>query len=207
MSRNDISPFLIHFTKGENLDDSFENLLSIISDQVIFGNNNMIKGGYNCVCFSEAPINNLSDGLVNENSYSKYSPFGILVEKNWLFAQGGRPAIYQTEEEYALLDRQQKWRHVTYDPLADPPINFTWEREWRIRIDKLHIDPYNASIVVPSDQWANAFISWYDHASNRRDEWDIWAYKLIFEDDQIAELFCDNQQVEPQWTILTIAES
>ena len=183
--RIDISPFLIHFTKGDNFDAAFKNIISIISSKTIIGTNNKIKGCFNCVCFTEAPIESLYDGLVNTNRYSKYSPFGIMVKKEWLFRLGGRPVIYQTESEYKLLNDNQKWRHVTYDPITDPPIDFSWEREWRINIDQLHINPEISTIVLPSKEWVKRFKLSFNHDQDML----IEQYKFIFDDEMLAELY------------------
>ena len=90
-SRVDISDKIIHFTKGENEEEAFYNLCNIVDEGQILGTHEKIKGSYKCVCFSEAPITSLRDGLVNPAAYSRYSPFGILLEKSWLFDKGGDP--------------------------------------------------------------------------------------------------------------------
>jgi hypothetical protein len=163
MGRTDISKYLIHFTKGTNLDNAFKILNKIIDEKKLRGTSTWIRGGYNCICFSEAPLTSLSDGLVNPDYYSKYSPFGILVEKKWLFEQGGRPVIYQTEDE----------------PHKNPPIDFSWEREWRIRCDVLTFDNSVASIIIPNSDWIKSLR--YEH--NRREELKQIEYDLIFNED------------------------
>ncbi len=162
MPRPDISDKLIHFTKGDSVEEAFQNLQNIVAQRCLRGSSNFIRGGYTCVCFSEAPLEALGDGLVNPDYYSKYSPFGIMIRKEWLFEQGGRPVIYQTNEEFENLPDSYKWRHVQYDPLSDPPIDFTWEREWRIQCEELFIDPDVASIVVPDEDWAGRIIQQHE---------------------------------------------
>ena len=179
MGRTDISKYLIHFTKGANLESAFEILKKIIDDKRLLGSNTWIRGGYNCVCFSEAPLTSLNDGLVNPDFYSQYSPFGIMVEKKWLFERGGRPVIYQPEEEFDLLPEIHKWRHMRYEPHKNPPIDFSWEREWRINCDALMFDHSMASIVVQSSDWANRLL--YEH--ERKQEWKQIGYDLIFDED------------------------
>jgi len=78
-----------------------------------------------------------------------YYPFGVLVPKAWLYEHGGRPVVYQHEAEYELLDTQQQWRHVRYEPCTTPPVDFSWEREWRIRTDELRFTPEDVKLVVP----------------------------------------------------------
>ena len=183
-NRADISPSLIHFTSGNDWNDAFDNLLSIISSQTIYGSHNMIKGEFNCVCFSEAPIRAIPQGLKNINNYSKYSPFGILVSKAWLFHQGGRPVIYQPLEEYFQLSDDNKWRHMTYNPIHDPPIDFTWEREWRVQTNELSINPEDCSIIVLDRSWAKHLISLHDE----NQDWEISMYSQILGND-IAEMY------------------
>jgi len=85
MRRIDISEYLIHFTKGNTHENTFEIPKKIINEGKLQWSNTWIRGNYNCVCFSETPLESLSHGLVNPDYYSKYSPFGIMVEKKWLF--------------------------------------------------------------------------------------------------------------------------
>jgi len=200
-SRIDISPYLIHFTKGEDYDHAFENLLSIISSQTIYGSNNLIKGSYNCVCFSEAPLECLNNGLINENYYSKYSPFGVVITKEWLFSLGGRPVIYQGEGEFDQLSEDLRWRHMTYDPTSNPKIDFTWEREWRIRTDNLIIDPSNCAILVPDDSWAESLFSIHEDKEDRAEENEKLWNSLIFKEDF---LFTYSRRNFP-WEIITLS--
>lgn len=200
-SRIDISPYLVHFTRGENITDAFENLQSIISSQIILGTNNLIKGGYNCVCFSEAPIDCLTNGLINENYYSKYSPFGIVVKKDWLFSLGGRQVIYQTEQEYFSLLEEQRWRHMTYDPCAEPPIDFTWEREWRIKVDELYINPDDCSIIVLNEDWANSLILMYEYWQDREEDENRLRNYAMFNTNNFISSY--NREPFP-WRIITL---
>jgi hypothetical protein len=186
MGRTDISGFLIHFTKGNTLDNAFIILKKIIDERKILGSNTWIRGGYNCVCFSEAPLESLNDGLVNPDFYSKYSPFGIIVWKRWLFERGGRPVIYQSDDEFELLPETHKWRHMRYEPHKSPPIDFSWEREWRIHCDFLTFDHSVASIVVQDSDWANRLF----HEHKKRQEWKQIGYGLIFDED-FAQHFCE----------------
>lgn len=161
MSRTDISKHLVHFTKGDGPYDyrgAFSHLQSIMTDQVLRGNSNLIKGQYSCVCFSEAPLTSLADGLKNQSGYSRYTPFGVMFDKAWVFAHEGRPVIYEPKEEFELLPESHRWRHVRYEPTAAPPIDFTWEREWRIHAPELRFEPQEAVIVVLSHDWADQLV-------------------------------------------------
>ncbi|MEW8022336.1 MAG: hypothetical protein AB2777_16780 [Candidatus Thiodiazotropha endolucinida] len=97
MSRADLSNHLVHWTSGEDYQEAFSNLVNIILGMKITGSGDKIKSSHVCICFTEAPENEF------HRIKSKYSPFGIQVPKKWLFELGGRPVIYQTNEEYNLL--------------------------------------------------------------------------------------------------------
>ncbi len=158
MARDDVSDKLIHFIKGDSRDAAFNTLRTILNEHRLIGGTGCIKGQFNCVCFSEAPLTALENGLLNGSAYSRYKPFGIMFDKKWIFEQGGRPVIYQPNSEYDVLPPSHKWRHVRYEPNADSVVDFTWEREWRLRVDELSFDPSVAAIVVPDRDWTLALI-------------------------------------------------
>jgi len=193
MSRVDISPYLVHFTKGENNEDAFKRLQKIIAERRLIAGTQFIKGNYSCVCFSEAPLAMLTGGLVNQEYYSRYSPFGIMVSKEWVFAHGGRPVIYETEQEYDDLPDTHRWRHVLYE-LREGffPVDFTWEREWRIRCDQLEFDERSAMIVLPDSKWAKRLIAQHDEEQ----DWFVAQYRQLM-GDTIAEQYRENFR----WTI------
>ena len=194
--RADISEHLIHFTKGDSLEAAYHNLKEIIHCGYLLGTNNFIKGSYLCVCFSEAPIDILSNtGLVNPYYYSRYSPFGFLISKDVVFNAGGRPVIYQPESEYLFLPESHRWRHVTFNLSLDDPIDFTWEREWRIKTERFNINSSNTKLVVPDSSWGNRLIGEHDAKQDGL----IYKYKEIL-DCEMAEMYRESFQ----WEILTL---
>jgi hypothetical protein len=91
------------------------------------------------------------------------------VSKKWLFAQGGRPVIYDHPKVFDSISEDQKYRFVPYDP--EKGVDFTWEREWRIKTDYLRLDPKETLIVVPTS--AEAFGLVYEFADIEADgDWD-----------------------------------
>jgi hypothetical protein len=76
MTRDDISKYLIHWTKGDSYEEAFEILRSIVFEMRIIGSGKYIKGSYYCVCFTEAPVEKFHQVI------GKYKPFGIRVSKN-----------------------------------------------------------------------------------------------------------------------------
>jgi hypothetical protein len=162
MIRGDLSNRLIHLTKGNTLDEAGENFSQIIREGKLIGGTGHIRGGYTCVCFSEAPISVLSQVLSNPiDDEMKYAPLGVMVQKKWLFEKGGRPVIYQSEEEFELLPDELKYRHVRYEPHRD--IDHTWEREWRILTPELLLDSATVTYVVPNREWEERFKQEHTH--------------------------------------------
>jgi len=147
-------------------------LKEILNSGDLRGGNGYIKGAYNCVCFTEAPISEvaalfrLAESMPVEDR-PRYEPYGIAVKKEWLFERGGRLVIYQPDAEYSLLPEELKWRHARYEPANG--IDFTWEREWRVRVERLTLDPKATIVVVPTVD--EAFDLMYGHADLEPDDW------------------------------------
>jgi len=127
--RFDISEKLIHFTGGESPDDAFARLRAIIRDGRLVAGNRMIRGGYRCVCFTEAPLAAFAPAFVRLFPFTRYSQFGLMFEKKWIYECGGRPVIYQPDSDFHLLPEQLRWRHVRFEPIGEQVVDFTWERE------------------------------------------------------------------------------
>jgi hypothetical protein len=183
-SRFDLSEKLIHFTSGDSYEDAFERLRAIIRDGRLIASHRMIRGGYRCVSFTEAPPHAFTRPLTRYFPFNRYSPFGLMFDKTSIFERGGRHVIYQTDAEFHLLLDEQRWRHVRYEPRRDPAIDFTWEREWRISCDELPFTPEEAVIVVPDQQWADALLRKHEHDQNRMI--DLYATCM---DLEIAEMY------------------
>lgn len=130
--------------------------------------------GFNTVCFTEAPIQefnsifSLVEIAASREERPRYEPYGIAVRKDFLFEKGGRPVIYDHPDLLSKLPDDMKYRFVPYDPVAD--LDFTWEREWRIRTDRLKLDPKQTLVVVPTAEEAFEFA--YDFAELEAD-WDV----------------------------------
>ena len=114
--------------------------------------------GYNCVCFTEVPIQefnsifSLVELAASEKERPRYEPYGVAVSKTWLYGQGGRPVIYDQPDKLSALPEDLRYRFVPYDPTAG--IDFSWEREWRIRADYVRLDPAETLVILPSAEEA-----------------------------------------------------
>ena len=148
MFRDDLSNRLIHLSKG-SYEEAKSTFYKIMKDGKLIGSNEAARGDDKVICFSEAPISKLSTILANPNAHNmRYRPFGVMYEKSYLFEKGARPVIYQTNTEYDLLNSEQKYRHVRFEPSKG--IDWTWEREWRIRADELDLDEEKVTLIVPN---------------------------------------------------------
>lgn len=151
-ARPDITDYLIHWTAGHVTDgkyhEPFEVLKEIIAcgylkpsfalkqSKTVGGTQNTIKGPYPAVCFTDQPL----DAFLKSCGKlpSRYSPYGIAVHKWHLYTYGGRPVIYADESLLNLLPDEYKYLWVRYDPVPEPtlggyPVDWTHEREWRVR--------------------------------------------------------------------------
>ncbi len=61
MERPDITDDLVHFIRGLSLARAVAVLQTILSEGLLRGGVNYIKGNHRCVCFSEAPLQYLGD--------------------------------------------------------------------------------------------------------------------------------------------------
>jgi hypothetical protein len=150
--RPDISPNLLHLARGDTRAGAFATLRTIVAERRLHASSDSIRGGYRCVSFTEAPVKQLRDVYRWSAEHDpRFQPYGVLLGKDYLYAVGGRPVIYQSDAEYEKLPDALRYRHARYDPLADPPFDFTWEREWRLHADILFLEPERCCIVVASE--------------------------------------------------------
>lgn len=195
MPRWDLSTELIHFTKGETSEAAYARLCTILNDGFLRGSDHLIMGNYRCVCFTEAPRAAMAAGLVNNWNYGRYAPFGLIFDKRWLFEQGARPVIYQPAAEFYDLPASHAWRHMTYEPDRDPPVDFTWEREWRLQTEQLRFDPSCAGIVVSDRDWEAHLLA--EHGVEQ--DWRVLEYSQIM-DASLAEQLRDPYP----WTLTSL---
>ena len=154
IQRDDLSDRLIHLTRGDSVASASARFLDVLASSQLIGGSTSIRGGYRCLCFSEAPLAKLSHSLaLPADQGIRYRPFGVMVSKLWLFQQGGRPVFYQPEREFELLPEELRYRHVRYEP--DRGVDFSWEREWRIRAEAVVLDPAQTTVIVPTRHWAD----------------------------------------------------
>ena len=151
--RRDMSNLLFHFTRASGEYNAATILKNILRSEKLLGNGKWTEG-VDCVCFTEAPISeftaifSLIEIASKQEHRPRYEPYGIAVTKKWLFSKGGRPVIYEKHSEFQNYDKKQEYRLVPFDP--EEKIDFTWEREWRIKTNELKLDKNEAMVVVPT---------------------------------------------------------
>lgn len=128
-------------------------LWKILHEGTLLGSDRW-SAGRSCVCFTEAPIQelvsvfSLIEIAASQPERPRYEPYGIAVSKEWLYAQGGRPVIYDSPDAEEDYPDPLRYRFVPYTPGSGP--DFTWEREWRIQTPMLTLDPRHTLVVVPT---------------------------------------------------------
>ena len=123
LSRQDLSDYVFHFTRGSN---AKETLLQILSDGAI---KDIHSIGY--ICFTEAPVLMLPDMFDIFAHYTEpmFAPFGVGIHRNALYRIGARPVIYGTEKDKSLISEELWWRFLMFKP---GEYDFSWLREWRL---------------------------------------------------------------------------
>ena len=200
MPRIDHSDYIIHFTKGATDEEAYTNFKSIVSDGRINCGTGFIIHPNCCICFTEAPLNclNENDGF-KLGYFGRYNPFGFLFTKKYIANLGGRHVIYSPENERDQIPDELKWRYVKYEPNENPrPIDFTWEREWRLNIPSLELNPQHVKLILPNRGWINRFQEdhfqeqhlLYQQCQCNRESL-VYQYQQLF-DQNYAEQIVDN---------------
>lgn len=186
--RRDIGNMLFHFTRKPESDkveikhnlgySSMPASASAVLEKILKEGN--LKGGskwYNgntCISFFDTPIQELFSIFTlniiatNEKERPRYEPYGLGINKKWLFSKGCRPVIYDHPSGFDSLSDEEKYRFMKYDPTNG--IDFTWEREWRIKTDHLRLDPKETLVIVPTAE--EAFEIVYQFSEVEPDCWD-----------------------------------
>jgi len=138
---------LTHFTRRSTEGDAMDNLVAILRTGIIRGSRRMVRTRRAVVCLFDAPWSELNRLLVRDNR-RRYEAFGIAMGKRYAFAMGARPVIYMPwHEACQMLDEHELWRVVAIDLQQTPPLDWTFEREWRIA-EELRLPEQGAVALV-----------------------------------------------------------
>ena len=156
-AREDMTEWLIHFTRAGGGTDARGVLLKILAEgalrpgRAVRGGRPTIYGPQPAVCFSEQPLGAFLT-YVDARAGDRFGPssYGVLVHKHDAYVEGALPVIYglngaeemdldhpdylagarQLLPECVPLDEQH--RYVAFAPNRDPhPLDWSHEREWR----------------------------------------------------------------------------
>lgn len=167
----DMSDYLVHFTKDFDGATAYENSLSILSLQTIqartpFGLARQFAlspEGQRTACFSEVPLHELN------RLAQRRGPHGLGFPKQVVRKAGGVPVWYAYARSPANLALLELVRHAKTAGEADHPIwkiapfvdapgeysgkkyFFEWEREWRVAGDFNFTIGDVAFLVMPED--------------------------------------------------------
>ncbi len=146
--RPDLSPYLIHLTRGTEEVDNYtglDNLRSMLEHGVIWGSNKTVKGPRSAACFMDVPFNAVKHICTEENE-GRYGPYGIVVPKRLAYKFGARPVLYLSNQELDDLKvpTKEKWRVVRLEVSKAGWISWLHEREWRCP------DGFPLPITVPA---------------------------------------------------------
>lgn len=151
-SRSDMTNWLIHFTR-EDSDAGIKarrRLLSILEQGLLRpgwserNGRRTVYGQYPAVCFTEQPLSAFLAYLSARTSDSMISGYGVVVHKQDMYAEGGRPVFYDSCNELQSNDPgfvagvrmvdglppEKQYRYVAFNPNANT-LDWTHEREWR----------------------------------------------------------------------------
>ncbi|HLK85034.1 MAG TPA: hypothetical protein VKT27_00885 [Candidatus Binataceae bacterium] len=144
---------LTHFTRAGKTASALDNLAAILRDGVIRGSRRMVREGRAAVCLFDVPLRDLRI-LLDRRNRRRYEPFGIAIEKRYAFRMGARPVIYMPwREAERLLPAGERWRVVALELERERPIDWSYEREWRVAGD-LALPAGGAVALV--DSWRDA---------------------------------------------------
>lgn len=133
--RPDLTRALIHLTGDRPSRSASDALISILREGCIRGSDNTgyIKGKNTAACFTEMPLSALRY-FIQHRIFTNhpYQPFGLAISKQSAWKLGARPVIYLPDEEAGWIPEEERWRHVR---LEYGKIDFTHEREWRVKGD------------------------------------------------------------------------
>jgi hypothetical protein len=145
--RQDLSSSLDHPTKSAEIDRKqysvVDILLKILREKKIFCSRTekeFIRGKSSAVCFQDAPLHSIAQNLNFEKKLiselhirRRYSGFGIVISKYYLFQNDCRPIIYDRPGEGKQYIAESDFYRVSFDiTKTSYIIDLSHEREWRL---------------------------------------------------------------------------
>lgn len=176
--RSDFTCRVTHLTRRTDDKTTFDVLCDILDSKTILGSdyNGYVRHGNIAVCFQDIPLHSLTENIryeerqrclsaQDDKTKFRYEAFGLRFNKGQLFAKGGRPAIYGTEDELNNMPENEQWRCVQFDLSNSKNIvDWTHEREWRVK-GNMHFEYSEIEVIVGNERYYKEFINRYSNSS------------------------------------------
>lgn len=139
----DITPYLFHFTKGENAKETLETILH---------EERLCSYSHDFICFTASPLTSLFEFFntkVSRTGLPMYQPFGIGFSRNVMYQHfGARNVIYVSQEELNMIKTkcpEIAWRCEELDVERH---DFEYLREWRVKGDEFKFDDFDKNELL-----------------------------------------------------------
>jgi hypothetical protein len=164
-SRSDLSQWVVYFVRPAaylapnqigNATDIFNNILTQSHIRASQSEHITKYCPFGATCFYDAPPTAWPE-IISTNPNAR-QPLGLIVQKTALWYLGGRPVIYTEQVTPKYWPEDERYRIVHTDLLRQQqPIDWTHEREWRIR-GSLNLNQPTIRYtwwwpIVPSEDW------------------------------------------------------
>ena len=158
-SRTDMTEWLVHFTRMQEVDSRIKTGVEILRDILIEGalrpgfslrsGNRTVYGPTPAVCFSEQPLSAVKTYIEARKDPWAASAFGLLLHKHDAFAAGAMPVIYGLTDakeipnpgnyptgtrllDPSCLSVNEQYRYLTFFANGSKgDVDWSHEREWR----------------------------------------------------------------------------
>jgi len=177
---DDMSDYVVHFTKGGDEDSGYDAMMSIYYQRVLVPASTFGIGRQRCpepssqqaVCFSEIP-----PGQWQRLVERRKTKYGMAFAKEFVTSRGGGPIWYvwkDTPHWHVLQNLMQQaeadaaariWRLTPFiDSPGDYPRGsyfFEWEREWR-HVGRLSFEPEDVAFLLIPEHLHEAARSFFE---------------------------------------------
>jgi hypothetical protein len=153
--------------------DEYESLINIIEEGGLRASRSFrngkatIYGGDPVVCFTEMPLINFIQYVKDRDNRYRFTEYGIALLKKDVYENKGRPVISGLSDDNKfkfennkrrilqpdILPYKEQYRYVKLDLINS--IDWTHEREWRIRCDYDKKD-----FSIRDDKVLNTYLTW-----------------------------------------------
>ncbi|HZI10501.1 MAG TPA: hypothetical protein VE153_08885 [Myxococcus sp.] len=138
LTRDDLSQVLIHLSCGGWVNGMWVEpkaaMMNILREGRIRASERKEIRQYDtagAACLYDVPLS-LWSQVVKTNPNNRRG-YGLIVAKNVFWYLGGRPAIYDSDPSGKAWPETERYRLILTNLNRQPPVDWTHEREWRIR--------------------------------------------------------------------------